>query len=251
MGVAGAATASVISAYVGMIVLLLWTGVPSLRRRYRYYSLKAIRKTVLVELLRLSLPNGVATVVVMTGFIAFYWVVGRVDDIYSAGALIGAANQIVIMALMPSFMTSMAFGTATAAIVSQAIGAGRPALANRYAWEAVRLWAYVTWAFGAILFIWPDPVLWLFNPHPEVIEAARDPLRLMALLHGVVAIAMIFAQTLYGLGRANFVLYVETVLHLLVMAPMAYVFGVVLEYGLIGVYIGPRCTLVCWQLRSL
>jgi Na+-driven multidrug efflux pump len=72
-----------------------------------------------------------------------------------------------------------------------------------------------------------------------VIEAARNPLKLLATIQGVLAIAMVFAQTLYGTGEAKFVMFVELALHLGVMAPGAYLFGLVLEGGLVGAYVAP------------
>ena len=101
----------------------------------------------------------------------------------------------------------------------------------------------------------PDAIIALVNPDPEVIEIARTPLRVLGVLQGVVAVAMIMAQTLYGVGLAKYVLIVELCLHLLVVSPVAYLFGVVLDFGLLGVYVGPMlyvCLLAAamyWKLR--
>jgi putative MATE family efflux protein len=241
MGVAGAAWASVISAYIGLIILILFSFAPRTVKRYKYYRVSNLNGQVTNSILKLSLPNGAATIVVMLGFSAFYWVVGQVNDLYAqpGNPVIMTAKDVVIWATMPSFMTSMAFGSATAAVVSQSLGARRPYLAERYATDALKLWAYVMWVFGAFMFVFPDLIIGLFNSDPEVIEAARTPLRLIAAPHGIIAIAMILTQTLYGVGDARFVMKVELFLHLFVMSPIAYVFAIPLGLGLNGIWAGP------------
>ncbi len=96
--------------------------------RYRYYRASNINLWVIKEITRLSLPNGLATLVVMAGFVAFYWVVGVVNDTYAVqgNPVVETANQMIITLMMVSFMSSLAFGTATAAVVSQSLGASRP-----------------------------------------------------------------------------------------------------------------------------
>lgn len=241
MGVSGAALASVISAYVGLAMLIAISFWPSFLLRYRYYDPRKLNGWVMREIIRLSVPNGAATIVVMAGFEAFYWVVGQVNDRYAdvGNPIYSTANAVIITLFMVSFMSALAFGMASAAMVSQCLGAGRAYLGERYALDAAKLWAYVMWVLGLIIIIFPDPILGLINPDPEVIELARAPMRVIGVLQGVAAIAMVLAQTLYGIGLAKYVLVVELVLHLLVVSPVAYLFGVVLDYGLLGVYAGP------------
>ncbi|MEE8410016.1 MAG: MATE family efflux transporter [Myxococcota bacterium] len=241
LAVRGAALASVISAYAGLAMLVVVSFAPRFIKRYHYYNVRRINLGVIKELVRLSLPNGLATVVVMLGFIAFYWVVGEVNSTYAVegNPIIETANQVLITILMVSFMSSLAFGTATAAVVNQALGAKRPYLAERYGWDAAKLWAYVLGIYGAVMIFFPDSLLGLVNPDLEVIGVAREPLQMLGALQGMIAVALVLAQTLYGVGNAKYVLFVEFVLHVLIVSPIAYLFGVVFDYGLMGVYVGP------------
>ncbi|MEZ4272200.1 MAG: MATE family efflux transporter [Myxococcota bacterium] len=258
MGVVGAAWASAISATLGLITLALWSLLPSFLRRYRYYDLKNISMQLMRELLRLSLPNGAATIFVMAGFVLLYKVVSIVNALHapSGNPVLATANQVVITCLMPSFMTSLAFGSATAAVVSQALGAKRPDLAERYGWEAIKLWSYVMSVLGLLLFLFPDAVISLANQDPAVIDAARLPLRMLAVPHALIAVAAILAQTLHGIGNARFVMMVEGILHFGVMSPLAYLFGVQLDWGLEGVLMGPLAYVLAlaiimfWKFRQ-
>ena len=51
--------------------------------------------------------------------------------------------------------------------------------------------------------------------------ASLVELAFASVVQGVAAIAMVLAQTLYGVGLAKYVLGVELVLHLLVVSPVA------------------------------
>jgi Na+-driven multidrug efflux pump len=140
---------------------------------------------------------------------------------------------------MLTFMTALAFGSATAAMVGQSLGAKRPQLAEEYAWNAVKIGAYLAWIYGIILYLFPENILALVNSDPQIIAIATPTLQGMAAFQGLIAMAVIFAQMLYGIGHAKFVMYVELCLHLLVMSPIAYLFGIVFDLGLSGIYAGP------------
>ncbi|MEL6181020.1 MAG: MATE family efflux transporter, partial [Myxococcota bacterium] len=68
LGVAGAAWASLISTYVGLAIMIVWTLLPHYRKRYDYINLSRIDRGMLWEITRLSVPSGLATVFVMSGF---------------------------------------------------------------------------------------------------------------------------------------------------------------------------------------
>lgn len=256
-GVSGAAYASVTSAYLGLVVLIIWSLTPTYLGRYHYYSAKKLSLRVVRDIIRLSLPNGLATIVVMLGFEAFYWVVGQVNARYATAGnpVIATANQVLITIFMLTFMSSLAVGSATAAVVSQTLGAKRPVLGEAYAWVACKVWAYVMWIYGAVMFLFPDALLGLVTTDPDVMVVGRLPLQVLALLQGFMAIAIILAQTLYGVGNAKFVMYVELCLHLCIMAPVAYLCGWVLDWGLLGVFVGPvsyislLCIAMVWKFR--
>lgn len=241
LGVDGAAWASACASYLGVLILVGIAMRPSLLSKFQLFRWSAVDLRVMRDIARLSLPNSGATVVIMLGFSAFYWVVGQLNDqIAPAGnPFVATASQAVVTLNMVTLMTALAFGSATASIVGQAVGAKRDYLAECYGWDAAKLWAYAMSLFGVFMFIFPDFFVGLVNPDALVIETARVPVRMLAVLQGVIAMAMVFAQTLYGTGDAKFVLAVELVLHVVVMAPAAYFFGLTLGFGLLGVYLGP------------
>ena len=109
-------------------------------------------------------------------------------------------------------------------------------LAARYAWTSVKLGAMIFGAIGAFMFAFPRGVLGVFSHEPAVIEAGAVPMRIMATMGPVVAVAMILTQALFGAGETRYVMIVEVSLHFLCLVPLAWLFGMVLGLGLPGVW---------------
>ncbi len=272
LNVLGAGIGSAISSYIGLLLMFVWTLRAADRKGYRFYRPRNLNPRVMWEITRLSVPSGLATVFVMSGFALFLKIVADLDVLESARiasdlgrvtadgvarpAIYTAATKLVIDILSISFMSSLAFGTATATLVSQSLGAKRPELAARFGWESVKLGMGIMAVLGGISLLFPDLVLALFSRDPAVIEAARGPLRLMAVSKCLIAAGLILAQALFGAGNTKFVMYVELILHFTCLVPLAWVLGVILEGGLFGVwlaafiYIFLMAVLMAWKFHE-
>jgi putative MATE family efflux protein len=240
LGVEGAGVSACVATWVGFGVMVLFSLEGETRARYRFYRAGVLSFTSMKNLLRLSVPGGVATMAVMTGFLLFTKVVGRIDDAaIHAGALAsynGAATTIIIEVLSATFVSCMAFGTATATLVGQSMGQGDPDLAARYAWTSVKLGVLIFGLVGLAMFLFPDKVLGVFSREPAVLAAGLIPMRIMAVMGAVIAAAMILTQALFGAGETRYVMFVELGLHFGCLVPLAWILGMVLGYGLVGVW---------------
>jgi putative MATE family efflux protein len=240
MGVEGAGLAACVSTWIGFAVMVAFTLRKADLAQFRFYRPGVLSLTTVKQLLRLSVPGGVATAVVMFGFLLFTKVVGRIDaEAMAHGAAHsynGAATTIIIEVLSATFVSCMAFGTSTATLVGQSMGQGDPDLAEQYAWTSVKLGAMIFGAIGAFMFAFPRGVLGVFSHEPAVIEAGAVPMRIMATMGPVVAVAMILTQALFGAGETRYVMVVEMALHFLLLVPLAWVLGMVLGLGLPGVW---------------
>lgn len=273
MNVAGAGLGSLISTYIGLAVMVLWSFFPKFSQMYRYYRRSNLSTTVSWEIVRLSVPSGVATVFVMSGFGMFLKIVGMLDTdasldavanipLYTDNAIAAlqalatvptasdpylhvalnrppvftAATKVIMDILSISFMTMIAFGTATATLVGQSLGERKPEQAERFGWESAKIGAYLMCVTGAFAILIPDTLIGLFNPDQQVIDAGRNALRMMGIGEVFVAVGMVFAQALFGAGNSKFVMWAEMVLHFLCLIPVSYLFGIVLDWGLIGVW---------------
>ncbi len=273
MYVEGAGLASAISSGIGTLLMLGISLRPTYLKKYRYFSLKRLDGRVIWEITRLSIPSGFATMFVMTGFALFLKIVGMLDEqavqdsivtlaawtpseakalaalqgqpligdlhlnsVMSRPSIFAAATKVIMDAMSIAFMTCIAFGTATATLVSQSLGGNRADLAERFGWESVRIGFYVMAGFGLFTLFFPEMVMGVFSKDAAVIEAGRDALRLMALSTVFISTSLILAQALYGAGNTKFVMKVELILHLTCLVPLAYVLGLTLNFGLVGIW---------------
>jgi len=245
MGVNGAAWGSVVSSYAGVLLIFLWSLRRHDRHKFQVFKLSNISASIALAISRLSIWSGFATVVLMIGVGLFNYIVSA-TDVISGGSINGSAASIITHIMMLVFMTSLAFGTSTATLVSQSIGAKLPQLAERYVWQCVLLAVYVMTIFGVLAFLFPKPILLLFLP-PDldgnhlkelVIQAATPSLRLTALLLSpTAAAALVLTQALYGAGETRYVLIVEFILHFLCLAPLAWLLAIHFEMGILGCWI--------------
>jgi len=242
LGVAGAGIASMIASYAGLLLMLLFTLRPSDRARYRPYRRRNLALRQVWAIAKLSLPSGAATAIVMTGFLMVLKVVSHIDGLTpEPGSVQTAATKIIMDILSVAFIGSIGLGTAAATLVSKSLGERNPELAERYGWQTIKFGAYLFGLLGLLELLVPDVVLGWFNGNPAVIEVARAPLRLMAALESLIAAAILGTHCLFGAGNTRFVMYVEAALHFGLLIPLSYVFGVLLDLEVLGVWIAAAC----------
>lgn len=245
-GVYGAAWGSVLASYVGLLIMFLWSLRKNDRKTARVFRWVNLDKRIAFAIARLSVWSGLATVVLMVGVGLFNYIVSIIDDTQGAGSINASATSIIIHVMMLVFMTCLAFGTSTATLVSQSIGAKNVKLAERYVWQCVLLAVYVMTIFGVLTFFFPTPILTLFLP-PDlegnhlkelVITAAIPSLKLTALLLSPTAAAgLVLTQALYGAGETRYVMIVEFLLHFFCLVPLAWFLAIFCDLGIIGCWI--------------
>jgi putative MATE family efflux protein len=248
LGIEGAGLAGFISTWVGLLIMVLWAAIPRYNAPFAPFRLGKFQRDVSIEILRLSVPGAVATVAVMSGFGLFSMIVSHLDSVShartvhaacaegQAQAVNSAATTIIVGILKLTITACLAFGTATATLVSQSLGDHAPEKAERFGWVSVRLGLIIFGIVGLLEAIFPQPILRLVTNNPEVMAAALDPLRLMGICTPVMAMGMILTQALFGAGNTRFVMIVELILHFTCLVPLAWLLGITLELGLVGIW---------------
>ncbi len=255
MGAEGAGIAACVSSWVGFFVMVAWSfGDKATLAPYRPQVLSA---SLMKRVVGLSIPSGIATTAVMTGFLLFRQIVQGLDN-QTGGveSVHGAATTIIIQVLSLIFFACLAFGVATATLVSRSMGEKDPDRAEHLAWVSTRLGVLVFGVIGAVMVAFPESIVSVFNSDPLVIATTTPSLRLMAGTAPLVAIAMILTQALFGAGNTRFVMVAELILHFGWLVPAAYIFGVVLKGGLFGIWLSAALYAVLlaiamlWKFRS-
>jgi putative MATE family efflux protein len=246
MGIAGAGMAAFLSTWVGLAIMVAWAIPRRYRRPHAPFDMSAVSRGLTWKILRLSIPSAVATIAVMSGFALFSGIVGRLDSADDAAqALAGApaeavnsaATTVIVGILKLTFTACLAFGTATATLVSQSLGEGQPEKAARFGWVSVRLGLIIFGIVGLLEgVIFPHEILSIVTKSPAVLEAALLPMRIMGICTPLIALAMILTQALFGAGNTRFVMIVELVLHFGCLVPLAWILGITLGFGLVGIW---------------
>ena len=245
MGVAGAGLAGFIATYIGLAVMIGYAFLPAFRG-FHPFALRRLSGRVIGDVLKLSVPSAIATIAVMTGFALFSFIVSKLDEMDAATlaadavreAVNSAATTNVVVILKLTFTACLAFGTATATLVSQSLGERDPEKAARFGWASVKLGLLV---FGVVGFlegvVFTGPILSLMTKSAAVHEAALLPMRIMGVCTPLIAVGMILTQALFGAGNSRFVMIVELILHFTCLVPLAWLFGITLGWGLLGIWL--------------
>jgi MATE family multidrug resistance protein len=249
LGIVGAGMAAFISTWVGLLIMVGWALAPSIRCVFSPFALSRWSARVTWNILRLSVPSGVATLAVMSGFLLFSIVVSRLDSPLGAPLLpdgttisgtepVNSASTTVIVGILKlTFTACLAFGTSTATLVSQSLGEGNSVKAERFGWVSVQLGLAIFGVVGLLEGVFfPHQILAFVSQSEAVRQTALMPLRMMGICTPFIAVGMILTQALFGAGNSRFVMLVELILHFLCLVPLAWLLGVVGHFGLVGVW---------------
>lgn len=247
MGPPGAGLAALLSTWVGLAIMILYGAGKETRSTFKWFDRKKLSKKLTWEILRLAIPGGIATMAVMGGFGFFLYVVGKLDALTGgsiakgacgqAEAVNGAASTAIIGVLKLTFTACLAFGTATATLVSQSLGEGDGTKAARFGWSSVRLGLVIFGIVGLCEGLFFTKDILAFVSHSEAVQAAAlTPMRMMGLATPIIAVAMILTQALFGSGNSRFVMIVELILHFTCLMPLAWALGITFHGGLPGIW---------------
>lgn len=268
MGIAGAGLAGFVSTYVGLAIMIGFALHPEYRGRFRPVSARKLSWDLTKNILRLSVPSAVATIAVMTGFALFAGIASKLDEIHPAGVasalcpggagepVNGAATTVIVGVLKLTFTACLAFGTSTATLVAQSLGERDDEKAERFGWTSVRLGLVIFGAIGLLEAAFAPQILAFVSGSDVVRQAALGPMRVMGLCTPLIATGMILTQALFGAGNTRFVMIVELVLHFTCLVPLAWLLGVTLDFGLMGlwgaavVYIVLLAAVMSWKFKS-
>lgn len=258
MGIAGAGLAAVIATYIGLGIMVGYALLPAYRERYRPFDVKKFSPSLLWALLKVSIPGAIATIAVMTGFALFAMIASQLDkiDLASGAATAGepvnsAAVANIVAILKLTFTACLAFGTATATLVSQSLGEKEPSKAERFGWASVKLGLLIFGVVGVAEVVFSQQILGFMASSEAVRSAALTPLVIMGVCTPLIATAMILTQALFGAGATKFVMVVELILHFLCLVPLAWLLGVTLGFGQLGLWLAAVCYIIALAIAMV
>lgn len=149
-----------------------------------------------------------------------------------------AAQQVVFNAASLSMMPGLAFSVAATTLVGQHLGAGDPRGAARSGWHSTAAAAGWMSLAGLWFVLFPAPILRLYTADPEVIAAGVAGIRVVGFGQPLQAAAFVLGGALRGAGDTRTTLLVGGVSMWGVRLTLAYIFGLLLGWGVAGIWIG-------------
>jgi len=247
-GLAGAATATVISQWA-RIVLLLGLVLLDNGREDHYHFLKGIRPDFALfgRLLYYGLASGLHVFADIASFTIFLMMISSEAFAGSnLGQLAGNASTVAFTMNSFTFMPILGAGIAVTTMVGNRIGRKQPDLARRATITAFTLAVVYSGVFAFLFVVTPGTLLSVFSmlaPNPDDFEAVRHLtvflLRFVAAYLFFDAMSVIFASALKGAGDTWFVMIVSN--GLVPLVPVL---------SFLGVYFFGLGLFWCWTIIS-
>lgn len=232
LGITGAALANLAAQAVGASVVIYMLTSGRSRVRLDWRSGWGFDRAIVKRLLNIGTPAAAEQVFMRLGMTAYSAMV------ISLGTMIYAAQNIIFTIVSFSFMPGFAFGVAATTLVGQSLGAKNAARAEESGWEATRIGIIWMSLMGIGFFVFSEPLMALFTNDPRVIEYGAPCLRLIAWAQPLQAFSLVLAGGLRGAGDTRWTMVITTGSIWLLRMPLSYFFGIALNLGLVGIWMG-------------
>ncbi|BBI30847.1 MATE family efflux transporter [Cohnella abietis] len=156
------------------------------------------------------------------------------------------------------FVFSMAIGQGTQIIVGHLIGAHQKEDAYHSGIRSLKLAFLISLAIGVFLYSLSSLLLGLFTNNAEILRLGKQIMLLSILLEPARACNMVLISSLNAAGDVKYPVVVGLVSMWAISVPLAYLFGIVFQLGLVGIWmafamdewIRASMMLLRWRRRS-
>lgn len=236
MGMAGAALATILSALIACIVMAYWIFVK--KDTYMDVKLseyKASRK-VTFEILKVAIPSTAEQLIISILAMAVNAMLVMVAST-DAVASYTAGMRVVQMAMIPL----MGLGTALLTVAGAAYGARSYEKFNTSFSYTVKLGFLISIVLAVIVFIFSPQLALVFSYSEATSYLTSEIANVLRILCGFLlfmAFGMCGSCLFQGVGRGTSSLIITLLRSLICEVILAYLFGIVLGYGEMGIYCG-------------
>ena len=195
------------------------------------------------RILRVAVPGGVENGLFALGTVLVTSIVSNFGTVQIAAN--GVANSVDQIAILVVSSVNLAVIT----VVGQCMGAQDPEQAEHYAKKLMKISYISTAILGGIVCLGLPAILRLYNLQPETLELAA----VLIIMHNILAFALHptsfnLANSLRAAGDVQFTMYVGVASMIVFRLGTAFLFGVVFDLGVLGVWIAMGMD---WLARSV
>ena len=202
------------------------------------------------RILAIGIPSGAEGLIMWVGHCIFVRIIAGLGKPEFAAHIIGVRIEAI------TYLPAIAYGAAAATMVGQSLGAKDQQRAVRAGHEA----ALQCSLLGVLITIWfTMGAEWIYtNMHQDLaVRAIGTPaFRVVGLFQIPLILSIVYFAALRGAGETRFPMYVALVTTYLIRLPLGYYFGVVMDMGLMGAWIGMntdmfvRGVIATWRYSS-
>lgn len=192
---------------------------------------------LLTRLFRIGVPGGLEALVNIAVQVLFMKIVAH-SGTGEHGTANYAPHMIGIRIETLSTLLATAWMTASASLVGQALGAGRSRDAVRIGHLAAGQAAVLCGIIGAAIFFFAEGLYAQMTGDPLVQKVGAATIRYLGLVEPILGAAIVYVGTLRGVGDTRTTMWLALGCGTLVRVPVAYLCGITLGGGLLGVWIG-------------
>ncbi|MDA0790270.1 MAG: MATE family efflux transporter [Proteobacteria bacterium] len=228
MGAEGAGFATFLASLLGVMLYLFL----AIRHGKPYgVTRRGPSRADMGSIIRLAIPAGLQQLLDLTALFTTYAIVGLI------GTMELACYSVLINLINLVGLPAWGLGTAGATLVGQALGEKNIPDAAAWAWDVIKIGTLAMALIGLPFLLVPDLILQIWIHDPATLELARVPTRILGFMIAINGIGYMFAMMLNGAGDIRRVTWINLLTQWLILVPGAYFFGVVLEAGLIGIWL--------------
>ncbi|WP_231607363.1 MATE family efflux transporter [Fictibacillus sp. 18YEL24] len=230
LGVAGAAWATVLVRIMGTWMLYHYIKKSIVSFSLRKGTLNMIRG-VMLSVIKLSIPAAIERLIMRVGQVLYFGLIVHIGTETFAAHTI--AGNIETFSYMPGYGLAIAATT----LVGQSIGAGKLKDAYQYGILTTGVGIFFMSIIGIILFVFSPYFASWFTTDKNAIEMVVTALRIDAFAQPALAVGLILAGALQGAGDTKSPMYSTAVGMWVIRVLGVYLFGIVLGYGIAGIWI--------------
>ena len=228
--VAGSALATVIARAISVLLLLkVFFG------GHSYFHIKLDRFIIDINIIWKMFKIGIFGSLQMLIRNISNLVIMKIVSLYGTFAV--AAFGINIRLIMLIQMFGVGIGNASATLVGQNLGAGKPDRAEKSALMAAGFYELIIIFVSSIFFIFPKEIIGVFNNHPQVIQIGSICLRILLSSFVFVALSIVLGKSMSGAGYTMIPMIVTAIALIGLRIPLSFTLSQYTDLEVTGIWI--------------
>ena len=233
LGIVGAGIGTLSSRVVMMIVIFFFVFKQKVfKEAISHLTFTKLETAIFSKLVKLGIPTGLQMVFEVGAFVAAVFIAGLI----SKEAI--AANQIAQSLISIAFMLAIGFGSAATVRVGNQVGLRDYKMLKKVGISNIVMVVIMMIAFGVIFVIGSEFLPSLYIDDEDVIKTTASLLGIAALFQLSDGVQIVVLGALRGLQDVKIPTFITFVAYWVIALPLGYLFALILDFGVIGIWIG-------------